>query len=173
MWKIFESKINGDLSEEFKSLEDYKQDVEKQLRRTLFKSKAIWATITITIALLNIALITLASYILKVDIEQHGVTSKTIPTIALAALTIFSFVITTTIAIYQGLMRAKVYNKATQFIQAETLKWAKKEGDYKGKNKDEIFENKIKDIVEATKKVKRSISVKRTFAQIITGGTYE
>lgn len=173
MWKIFESKINGDLSEEFKSLEDYKKDVEKQLRRTLFKSKALWATITILIALLNIALISLASYILKVDIENHGITSETIPTIALAALTIFSFVITTTISIYQGLMRAKVYDNATQYIQAETLKWSRKQGDYTNKDRDEIFEAKIKNIVEATKKVKHKISVKKTLAQILTGGTYE
>lgn len=172
MLKIFESKINGDLTEEFKSLSEYKKDVEKKLRRTLRRSKIVWASITLTIALLNLTLIAIASYILNRDIND-GITIESAPTIALASLTILSFVVTIAVSIYQGLMRAKVYGKASEFIQAETLRWTRKEGIYKNDDRDKLFEKRINFIIKETKQVKHKVSVKKTLAKILTGGTYE
>lgn len=173
---LFESKINGSLDEEFKSLEDYSSTLIKKLKFIKNRSMIMWGTLTIAVSLANIALIVLASIALdKALISQEAKAdfSKVAPTIAVAALVIISFVLGFSVTIYQGLMRSKAYKFAAERIQYSTLKWQAGVAQYSGADRNDVFKKKIAQIENEVKEVKGKFMFKQALVKILTGGKDE
>lgn len=165
-------KINGNLLDEYKSLEDYKSNLIKVLKKQRLISKILWTTLTVLVALANIATIILSILALMRVLDQDNSDRSIAPIIAITTLVIVSFLINFVISIYQGVMRAKIYREAVESIQFETIQWVSNIGQYSSKDKDQIFKNNIEYIEKQTKSVKNKASVKKSLLNILTGGHY-
>lgn len=165
-------KINGNLQDEFKSLEDYKRNLLKTLSFQRKRSKILWSLLTLLIALANISTIVLAIIALLRALDDRATNPNVGPIIAITALVILSFIVNFTITIYQGVMRAKVYKEAVESIQLETLQWKAQVEEYSGKDRDEVFKNTILYIEKQAKSIKNKASVKKALLNIVTGGHY-
>lgn len=166
-------KINGNLLDEFKSLEDYKKNLIKTLKIQRLRSKILWTTLTVLVAIANIITIVLTLVALLRVLREGGADTSIAPIIAITVLVILSFIINFVISIYQGIMRAKVYKEAVESIQFETMQWTAKIGQYSAKNSDDIFKENIEFIEKQTKSIKNKASVKQALLNILTGGHYE
>ena len=172
---MFNNKINGDFAEEFTSTKQFVKDLEKEMIRKSKLSKIAWVIFSVLIALTNIAVLVVASYALKVVIDDYNMPASKVtfaqilPTALVAALAILMFLLSIVISIYQGLMKSKIYREATEDIQYLTIAFKTKHL----KLTDKAFKEKIDKIYVKALKEKTSISLKTTIVSILTGGDNE
>lgn len=170
-------KINNSFDDEFKNLKDLVKIKKSELRRNWFVTKAMWILFSVTIALLNIAILVLAAIALEKVIVDYENSSQSMsfftyvaPTASVAAIAILLFILSLSISIYQGVMRAKIYLMASHQIQREYLEFILKSSPIKTET---ALQERIEQIIKETLSVKRKVSFKRTLLYILTGGTNE
>lgn len=169
-------KINNSFKEEFTSISIFVLNVEKNLKRKQKSSKLFWVLFSTLIAISNIAILIISSIALKLVIEEYysakipvNFWSNVVPTAGVSAVSILIFILSIVISIYQGSMKSRIYLKASERIQYESIKYLSKENNLT----EEKFRTKISLIQKSALKTKTKKTFKKSIISILTGGTDE
>ncbi|WKX02811.1 hypothetical protein [Candidatus Mycoplasma mahonii] len=166
-------KINNSFNDEFKNPIRLASDKLKELKIKKYNSKIAWIIFSVAILVLNITVLTMAiigiikvinAYNANPDIADF--TSQVLPTIGVSIVSIMIFVLTITIAIYEGTMKSSIYLSASENIQYLTIKYM--EGQISISEAE--FQDKINKIYKAAVMSKKKVAFGKTLLTIMTGG---
>ena len=172
---MFKNNINGDFSEEFKTTKTFVKNIEKELLLKSRTAKIMWVVFSVLIALTNIASLVVASFALKIVMDDYHMAGSKVslqqilPTALVSVLSIVIFLLSIAITIHQGLMKTKIYQEANEDIQFITIAYTTE----KIKMTEEAFKNKIDKIYRHAVKKRAGISLKKTLITVLTGADNE
>lgn len=163
-------KINNSFNEEFKDINSFVKKYLKELKIKQKSSKLFWTISSWLLAIINLSILSLSGVALyKVLSSNTDLSKVTIQAVFICSLSLLLFIATFILSIYQGVMRNKIYIAACHNIQYKTVEYLSKHN----KLSEDEFRRDIKKEFNHALSVKKRISLKKTLAQILTGGNNE